>query len=118
LSNRNGGFASPSLRGSLLTGGGSSRKADLFGFSTLSFDGGVITGSGFKAGEKVDIHIHTWSKQTLNDAPDATVRADAMGSFSLKGNLPSADMHVTAVGKASGVQAQIVVSPLDSHPSS
>lgn len=110
LSNRNGGFASPSLRGSLLTGGGNGRTAELYGFPTVSAEGGVITGSGFKAGEKVDLHMHPWSKQTLNDAPDSTVKADAKGSFTYTGTV-TPNTHLTAVGKTSGYQAQIVITP-------
>jgi hypothetical protein len=112
LSNRNGGFASPSLSGSLLAGGGNGRSAELFGFPTVVGKGGVITGTGFKAGEQVALHFHPWSKQSVSDAPDAIVKADSKGNFGYSGTVPSGtNIHVTAIGRTSGNTGQGVIIP-------
>lgn len=98
--NLNGGFASASIRGSLLAGGGSgvdASKSAAFWFPTIATDKAdyppgttvQMTGAGFLPGEHVDLHLHIWVNQTVQDPPDYTVTADALGNFSFVGYAPN-----------------------------
>src|SRR4051794_2637005 len=124
LGNHAGGIAAPGNLGSLLAAGGQSdsgANAELYWFPTISTDQSdyppgtpvVMTGTGFQPGEAVDLHMHIWSNQTVVDPPDYTASSDAAGTFMFNGYAPDttdlgARYHLTAIGKASGLQAQTV----------
>ena len=124
LVNQDGGFSTPASLGSVLAAGGtgsSASQAERYWFPTVStqnpeYAPGMpvqMSGSGFKPNETVDLHIHLWVDQTTQDAPDATVTADASGNFTYNGYSPDsgdvgARYHLTAVGETSGYQAQTI----------
>jgi hypothetical protein len=122
--NLDGGFAAPASLGYLLAASGmgdSASAADLFWFPTISTDKPdyapgtqvIMTGSGFQPGETVDLHLHIWVDQTVQDPPDYTATADTSGNFTFTGYAPNtsdvgARYHLTAVGESSGHQAQTI----------
>jgi hypothetical protein len=124
LFNQDGGFASPLVLGSVLAGGGMgslANSAELYWFPTISTDKPdyapgtpvQMSGTGFQPSEMVDLHLHLWVDQSTEDAPDATVDADALGNLSYSGYAPNttdigARYHLTAVGRSSGYQAQTI----------
>ncbi len=124
LQNQDGGFGAPAGMGSLLAAGGAGKNAtsaELYRFPTVSTENREyapgtkvqMSGTGFKPYESVDLHIHEWVNQTTDDLPEATVAADANGNFSYDGYSPDqgdigARYHLTAVGKSSGYQAQVI----------
>lgn len=124
LYNQNGGFSAPAGLGSALAGGGTGKNAgaaEIYHFPTVStqnpeYAPGMpvqMSGSGFQPFETITLHIHLWVDQSTSDAPDATVTADASGSFTYNGYAPdSADVgaryHLTAIGETSGYQAQTI----------
>jgi hypothetical protein len=124
LTDQTGGYAAPASLGSLLATGGKGEfgaSAELYGFPTIATDQSdyppgttvVMTGTGFKPGEIVDLHLHEWVNQKLTDAPDYQTNALADGRFTFTGYAPvttdlGARYHLTAVGEVSGYQAQII----------
>lgn len=124
LNNHASGFAVPASLGSLLAAGGQGSAADtaeLYWFPTISTDQKdyppgtpvVMTGTGFQAGETVDLHLHEWVNQTVTDIPDYSVITAGDGTFSFTGYAPTtsdlgARYHLTAIGETSGLQAQTI----------
>ncbi len=124
LSNHSGGFAAPLTLGSLLAAGGQgalANAAEFYWFPTIATDQPdyapgtpvVMTGTGFRPGEVVDLHLHEWVNQTTTDIPEYTATADNTGTISFMGYAPTttdigARYHLTAAGESSGFQAQTI----------
>ena len=120
LFNQDGGFASPASLGSLLAAGGMgsfANSAEFYLFPTISTDKPdyapgtpvQMSGTGFQPSEMVDLHLHLWVDQSTEDAPDATVDADALGNLSYSGYAPNttdigARYHLTAVGRTPAIR--------------
>jgi hypothetical protein len=129
-SDRTNGIAVPGSLGTLLGAGGtgsSANSAELYWFPTIATDQPdyapgttvVMTGAGFQPGETVKLYMREWVNKMLVDPPDYQVTSNANGQFSFSDYAPTitdvgARYHLTAVGTASGLQAQTIFS--DSKP--
>ena len=106
------------IDGLLLVAGGSNlSSAELYGFATIRTNAGdyapgtpvIMTGSGWKPGEKVTIYLHEDPQVEAN--PVLTTTVDANGNINDSAYAPNIKdlgirYYMTAVGSASGLQAQ------------
>ena len=129
-SDHTNGIAIPGSLGTLLGAGGtgsSANSAELYWFPTIATDQPdyapgttvVMTGAGFQPGETVKLYMREWVNKMMVDPPDYQVTSNASGQFSFSDYAPTitdvgARYHLTAVGTASGLQAQTIFS--DSKP--